>query len=181
MYHPIPHPFVVKTNIEGGLDFEVLENVNPGDGPWLCAFRGFAVAKTTPIGLFLAAQPEVAHSYEGDLIFGYLASTMAAGVRRFDAETMRSFSDKFIIGDSDINGLGVFARLAGLVAGFNLGMIRGHRDGAFLPRTVLGGFVNHSYEPNCEKFEDTGGVYMRTIRFIEPCEELTVKYDLYDV
>ncbi len=41
-------------------------------------------------------------------------------------------------------------------------------------------FVNHSCEPNCETDEADGRIYIQTIRAIEPGEELTYDYWLYD-
>ena len=52
-------------------------------------------------------------------------------------------------------------------------------------RTPLGGFVNHSEEPNCTKdleMEEWGQIYhMRTLRPIKKGEELFLKYTFYKV
>ena len=52
-------------------------------------------------------------------------------------------------------------------------------------RTPLGGFVNHSEEPNCVKefeTEEWGQIYhMRTIKEIKKGEELFLKYTFYSV
>ena len=52
-------------------------------------------------------------------------------------------------------------------------------------RTPLGGFVNHSEDPNCIKVfeeEEWGKIYhMRTIRPITKGEELFLKYTFYKV
>ena len=49
-------------------------------------------------------------------------------------------------------------------------------------RTPLGGFINHSEEPNCEVREDVDGNLMWfTLRPILPNEELTFIYNLYKV
>jgi SET domain-containing protein len=60
-------------------------------------------------------------------------------------------------------------------------------------RTPLGGFINHSDEPNCEKVklrftsEDKQPAYnfnkwnLVTIKDIKEGEELTLKYTFYDV
>ena len=52
-------------------------------------------------------------------------------------------------------------------------------------RTPLGGFVNHSDDPNCTKVyeeEDWGKIYhMRTIKTIKKGEELFLKYTFYSV
>jgi len=57
-------------------------------------------------------------------------------------------------------------------------------------RTPLGGFVNHSVEPNCEFYKKDKSfpliakngqrLYMRSIKDIDAGSELTVKYFLYD-
>lgn len=41
-------------------------------------------------------------------------------------------------------------------------------------------FVNHSCDPNCETVEEDGRVWIEAMRSIEPGEELTYDYYLYD-
>lgn len=41
-------------------------------------------------------------------------------------------------------------------------------------------FINHSCDPNCETEESRGCVWIRAIRKIEPGEEITYDYCLYD-
>jgi SET domain-containing protein len=41
-------------------------------------------------------------------------------------------------------------------------------------------FLNHSCEPNCETEEERGRVWIKAIRDIQPGEELTYDYHLYD-
>ena len=41
-------------------------------------------------------------------------------------------------------------------------------------------FINHSCDPNCETEEIRGRVWIRAIRNIEPGEEITYDYCLYD-
>ncbi len=41
-------------------------------------------------------------------------------------------------------------------------------------------FINHSCDPNCEVDEVDGRVYITAIRDIEPGEEITYDYNLYD-
>ena len=51
-------------------------------------------------------------------------------------------------------------------------------------RTPLGGFINHSENPNCELIEDEGNdeyKKLKTIKKIEAGKELTLKYSLYDI
>ena len=47
-------------------------------------------------------------------------------------------------------------------------------------RTPLGGFVNHSEEPNCKLREVGHEMYLQTIKSIRKGEELTLKYQLYN-
>lgn len=41
-------------------------------------------------------------------------------------------------------------------------------------------FLNHSCDPNCETSEARGRIWISSIRDIEPGEELTYDYNLYD-
>ena len=53
-------------------------------------------------------------------------------------------------------------------------------DGSDFIRTPLGGFGNHSESPTCEKHWDVDRWLLRTIKDVEPDEELTWKYSLYN-
>ena len=48
-------------------------------------------------------------------------------------------------------------------------------------RAPLGGFFNHSDNPNCEAYNDGRFIRLRTVRRISKDEELTVKYWLYQL
>ena len=48
-------------------------------------------------------------------------------------------------------------------------------------RTPLGGFINHSENPNCEKYLVGNKYYIRTFSDIDPIEELVLKYTFYKV
>ena len=48
-------------------------------------------------------------------------------------------------------------------------------------RTPLGGFFNHSDDPNCEAYIDEDFIKLRSIKKIKKGEEITVKYWLYDL
>ena len=50
-----------------------------------------------------------------------------------------------------------------------------------LVRTPLGGFINHSEEPNCELIGIGKGKYLIVNKDIMPEEELTITYTLYKV
>ena len=48
-------------------------------------------------------------------------------------------------------------------------------------RTPLGGFVNHSEDPNCVKWREGDVYHMKTIKPIKKNEELFLKYTFYNV
>ena len=48
-------------------------------------------------------------------------------------------------------------------------------------RTPLGGFVNHSDDPNCEKWCEDDKYFVKTIKPIKSGEELFLKYTFYSV
>ena len=51
-----------------------------------------------------------------------------------------------------------------------------------LMRTPLGGFINHSEDPNCRLDKTKPWVWiLHTLKEIKPGEELTLKYKLYEV
>lgn len=91
---------------------------------------------------------------------------------------------------SNIEGLGLFA-IKPLKKGKSLGKSLIETVWNGLIRTPLGGFYNHSENPNCEKvkhnFEDGMNICctcyyeLVPIRDIKAGEELTVKYTLYDI
>ena len=94
------------------------------------------------------------------------------------------------IKQSGINGLGLFAEQA-IMQGTNLGMshIKLNRN---IVRTPLGGFINHSNEPNAVKVEllmtDEGKIkfdYKKwnlvTLHDIKKGEEITLRYTFYNI
>ena len=83
---------------------------------------------------------------------------------------------------SPIHGLGLFAEDI-IPKGELLGMIHYPTvDGDDYVRTPLVGFGNHSDNPTCEKITSPqdGSYWIRTIRSIEPDEEITWKYTFYN-
>jgi len=87
------------------------------------------------------------------------------------------------IADSRIAGQGLFATRR-LVAGTELGISHYRIDKEYI-RTPLGGFINHSDEPNCQRNQvrirpgfDRWNIVV--IEDIEEGDELTLKYKLYD-
>jgi len=94
----------------------------------------------------------------------------------------KSLPDKVTIKRSPIHGFGLFAEDT-IPKGELLGMIHYPTiDGKDIIRTPLGGFGNHSVDPNCEKIvaPQDGSWWIRTIKDIEPDEEITWTYTLYN-
>ena len=100
--------------------------------------------------------------------------------------------ESLTIKQSDINGLGLFAK-EDMAQKTNLGMSH-LKIGDTIFRTPLGGFINHSNTPNCVKAElrmtneDIKGhqySYKKwnliTTQDIEEGEELTLRYTFYNV
>ena len=89
----------------------------------------------------------------------------------------RPLPDSLTIGGSVIEGLGLFSTQI-IVAGTNLGLTH-KKDPEALHgylRTPLGGFINHSEEPNCYISTDTEERILHSVRPIKAGEELTVYY-----
>ena len=88
-----------------------------------------------------------------------------------------------VIADSGINGQGLFTTRK-LVRGTHLGESHYRLDGELI-RTPLGGFINHSNEPNCVRSQVRVKPHydkwtITVIEDIEEGEELTLKYTMYD-
>jgi len=88
-----------------------------------------------------------------------------------------------MIADSQINGQGLFTTRK-LVRGTHLGESHYRMDGE-LVRTPLGGFINHSNNPNCVKSQVRVKPHydkwtITITEDIEEGEELTLKYTMYD-
>lgn len=84
------------------------------------------------------------------------------------------------IQNSSIEGLGLFATEP-IPANTNLGVSHVHHidyEDSYI-RTPLGGFINHSEEPNCDIIYKVDDLYIETIIDIKKGEELTLKYTLY--
>ena len=97
--------------------------------------------------------------------------------------------ESLTIKESGVHGLGLFADQK-IMAGTNLGMSH-LKLGEKIFRTPLGGFINHSNEPNLVKVElrmvdeEVKGNYKKwnlvNLRDIKEGEELTVRYTFYHV
>ena len=86
------------------------------------------------------------------------------------------------VADSGIAGQGLFTTRR-LVTGTELGTSHYRIDGEYI-RTPLGGFINHSDEPNCQRHQirvkpgyDKWNIMV--IEDIDEGSELTLKYKLY--
>ena len=84
------------------------------------------------------------------------------------------------IKESKIDGLGLFAT-DDIKPNKSIGITHIYKWEGVI-RTPLGGFVNHSSEPNCilvREEKSTESILM-TIKPIENGEELTLKYEIYE-
>ena len=93
--------------------------------------------------------------------------------------TYQALPDGLFVKESPVAGQGIFTR-KDLAVGTNLGLSHIILDDEII-RTPLGGFINHSEEPNLIKKEFNNRWFIKTTREIEKGEELTLKYDWYSV
>ena len=94
--------------------------------------------------------------------------------------TYRPLPSGLILSKSKIEGMGLFTTRH-IPKNTVLGVIHIH-DTRFennCIRTPLGGFINHSSDPNLEAFLEKDLKYIKSIKEIAPSEELTLKYTLY--
>jgi len=94
----------------------------------------------------------------------------------------RPLPENLSIKPSPIEGLGLFA-IAAIPQNTELGIshvkCKGYPDE--LIRTPLGGFVNHVNEyPNTIRIDTGKHFILKTVKDIEPNEEITLTYSLYD-
>ena len=80
---------------------------------------------------------------------------------------------------SSIQGLGLFT-ISPVSKDHVLGLSHIIIDGETV-RTPLGGFYNHSDKPNCVKEGVGGKMYLKSLRDIDPGEEITVAYTMYSI
>ena len=97
--------------------------------------------------------------------------------------TYRPLPKQVTIKQSDIEGLGLYSTESLIHVKFlGVSHVANNKFENGYIRTPLGGFINHSEEPNCEVREDVdGNLMLFTLRQISPNEELTLKYNLYKV
>jgi len=97
-----------------------------------------------------------------------------------ESKYYKPLDSRLTIKPSNIDGLGLFATVD-IEEGETLGLSHVY-DERFKDqwiRTPLGGFINHSKEPNLEAVINGDYRYVKTIRSIESGEELTLLYNLY--
>ena len=94
----------------------------------------------------------------------------------------RPLPKELTVKESFVEGLGLFTD-ENLTSNVELGIshVKDDRFENNYIRTPLGGFVNHSTNPNCEFYIDDDYIKLRTIRHINEGNELTAEYWLYDM
>ena len=95
----------------------------------------------------------------------------------------RPLPEYVTIRESPVDGFGLFATER-ILAGTYIGVVhytnKNHPEG--ITRTPLGGFGNHSDTANCFKLKlEYDNAWIGAIRDIEPNEEITWKYTLYEI
>ena len=87
--------------------------------------------------------------------------------------------DGLRIQDSDIHAQGLFTtKKIDKMEDLGISHIQIGRE---LYRTPLGGFINHSDKPNCQKIEVDSKWYLQTLKDIKKGEEITLKYTFYKI
>ena len=99
------------------------------------------------------------------------------------SEPYRPLPASLTIAPSPIDGLGLFAvNDIPKMADLGISHVETHDDR--LIRTPLGGFINHSNDPNCSKTwhwsNEIDEYRLITVKYILAGEELTLSYDLVD-
>ena len=102
-------------------------------------------------------------------------TTRIISERRIEV-TYKPLPDNLELRPSEIHGYGVFA-LEDIPAGQMLGM--SHINAPELIRTPLGGYINHSMNPNCIRILEGNRWYLQAIADISDGEELTLMYKGY--
>ena len=86
--------------------------------------------------------------------------------------------DGLYVSNSDIAGQGLFTNRK-LEVGTELGLSHKLIDDNLI-RTPLGGFINHSEEPNVQKYQIGNDYFIKVIKDINVGEEITLKYNWYN-
>ena len=96
--------------------------------------------------------------------------------------TYRPLPKYLTIQPSKIEGLGLFTIKAIRDLETSIGVTHVFMDDkGQVIRTPLGGFINHSDDPNCFKYFDDGFYFIKTKNPIKKGEELFLKYTFYEV
>lgn len=97
-------------------------------------------------------------------------------------QNYRPLPDSLTIKESDIEGLGLFAKEF-IPANTRLGIshVASENFQHGYIRTPLGGFVNHAENSNCRNVLEKDFKYLETKVDIQEGEELTLKYTWYQV
>ena len=102
-------------------------------------------------------------------------TTRIISERRIEV-SYKPLPDNLELRPSEIHGYGVFA-LEDIPAGQMLGL--SHIQSPELIRTPLGGYINHSMNPNCIRILEGNRWYLQSIQDIEEGEEITLMYKGY--
>ena len=86
--------------------------------------------------------------------------------------------DGLYVSNSDIAGQGLFTNRK-LEVGTELGLSHKMIDDNLI-RTPLGGFINHSEEPNVQKYQIGNDYFIKVIKDINVGQEITLKYNWYN-
>ena len=93
--------------------------------------------------------------------------------------TYKPLPESLTIKSSGIEGLGLFAT-QDIKAGTQLGVTHIIISDDII-RLPLGGFINHTDNPNCVRINVANKSYLHTLKDIKQDEELTLKYVMYRI
>jgi len=138
--------------------------------------------------LYKIEQDQSLHLIESTLqFFKFVSSTeelqdIVGSIEESEKNLYRPLPPSLIISQSEIQGLGLFAQ-ANIEIGTEFGIthIKDTRFQDGYIRTPLGGFFNHSENPNAEAYIDKDYIRLRSIRAIKKGDEITVRYWLYNI
>ena len=102
-------------------------------------------------------------------------TTRIISERRIEV-SYKPLPDNLELKSSDIHGYGIFA-VEPISQGDYLGM--SHINAPELIRTPLGGYINHSMNPNCIRIPEGNRWFLQAIADISIGEEITLMYKGY--